>query len=45
MTGVAFPGAVGEIQVFSAVEIGHGKGLNVYKEELRWGGGIRLAFY
>ena len=44
LTGVAFPGAVGEIQVFSAVEIGHGKGLNVYKEELRWGGGIRLAF-
>lgn len=45
LTGVAFPGTVGEIQVFTSLEIGHGKGLNVYREEVRWGGGIRLAFY
>ena len=45
LTGVAFPGTVGEIQIFNAIEIGHGKGLNVYKEEFRWGGGIRLAFF
>jgi len=45
LTGVAFPGPIGEIQIFNALELGHGKGLNVYKEELRWGGGIRLAFY
>jgi hypothetical protein len=45
LTGLAFPGTVGEIQVFSSLEIGHGKGLNVYREEVRWGGGIRLPFY
>lgn len=45
LTGVAFPGAIGELQVFNALEIGHGKSLNVYREEVRWGGGIRLAFY
>jgi hypothetical protein len=31
--------------IFNAVEIGHGKGLGVYREEVRWGGGIRLAFF
>lgn len=45
LTGLAFPGAMGEIQIFSALEIGHGKSFNVYREEVRWGGGLRLAFY
>lgn len=45
LTGVAFPGTVGEIQVFNALEIGHGKGFNVYHEQVRWGFGVRLAFY
>jgi hypothetical protein len=45
LTGLAFPGVVGEFQIFNAIEIGHGKGFNVYREEVRWGGGIRLAFY
>lgn len=44
LTGVLLPGRLGDVQVFSAVEIGHGKGLNVFKKELRWGGGVRLAF-
>lgn len=45
LTGFIFPGRVGDIQIFNAIEVGNGKGLNVYKRELRWGGGIRLAFF
>jgi hypothetical protein len=45
LTGVILPGRLGDVQIFSAIEIGNGKGLNVVKEEVRWGGGIRLAFF
>lgn len=43
LTGVIFPGKLGEVQVFTSVSVGHGKGLQVFKEELLWGGGVRLA--
>lgn len=45
LTGLAFPGRVGDIMIFNALEVGHGKGLHVYEEEFRWGGGIRLAIH
>lgn len=45
LTGVIFPGTIGDVQVFTSVEVGHGKGLKVYREELLWGGGIRLALF
>jgi hypothetical protein len=45
LTGVIFPGRIGDIQVFSSVSVGHGKGLRVFQEELLWGGGVRLAFF
>jgi len=46
LTGVAFPRKIRrDPDFFNAIEVGHGKGLNVFHEELRWGGGIRLAFY
>ena len=45
LTGVILPGRIGDLQVFTSVEIGNGKSLNVYKREARWGGGVRLAFF
>jgi len=45
LTGVAFPNAVAEIQVFTSFAVGHGKGLLVYREEFLWGGGVRIAFF
>ena len=45
LTGVIFPGRFGDIQVFTSVSVGHGKGLRVFEEELLWGGGMRLAFF
>jgi hypothetical protein len=44
LTGVILPGRFGDVQIFNSIELGDGKGLNVYKNELRWGGGVRLAF-
>jgi hypothetical protein len=43
LTGLIFPGRFGEVQVFTSVSVGHGKGLQVFKEELLWGGGVRIA--
>jgi hypothetical protein len=43
LTGVAFVGPMGEVQVFTSVSVGHGKGLRVFDEELLWGGGVRIA--
>jgi hypothetical protein len=45
LTGVIFPGKIGDIQLFSSLAVGHGKGLMVFREELLWGGGVRLAFF
>jgi hypothetical protein len=45
LTGLIFPGKYGEIQLFTSLSVGHGKGLQVYQEELLWGGGIRIAFF
>lgn len=43
--GVIIPGKAGDLQVFSSFDLGHGKGLWVFHEELRWGAGVRLAFF
>ena len=45
LTGLLLRGRFGDIQVFNSIEVGHGKGLNVFNKELRWVGGIRLAFF
>jgi len=45
LAGVLLPGRVGNIQIFTSVSVGNGKGLQVLKQELLWGGGIRLALF
>ncbi len=43
MTGVAITGERGEIQVYTSIELGHGKGLLAFRKERRLGGGLRVT--
>jgi len=45
LTGVIFPGVNGDVQVYTSLSVGHGKGLLVLREEFLWGGGVRLALF
>jgi hypothetical protein len=45
LLGVVFPGRLGDVQLFTSLAVGHGKGLLVFREEFLWGWGIRLAFF
>jgi hypothetical protein len=45
LIGVVFPGRLGDVQLFTSLAVGHGKGLLVFREEFLWGWGIRLAFF
>lgn len=43
LTGVILPGRFGEIQLFTSLSVGHGKGLHVFREELLLGWGVRVT--
>jgi len=45
LLGVVFPGRLGDVQLFTSLAVGHGKGLLVFREEFLWGWGVRLAFF
>jgi hypothetical protein len=45
LTGIVLDGVVGDLWVYTSFEVGHGKGLLVFQEDFRWGGGVRLAFF
>jgi hypothetical protein len=45
LTGVIFPGPAGDLQLFTSLSVGHGKGLHVLRKEFLWGGGVRVAFF
>ena len=44
LAGVLFPGRAGALQVFLALEVGHGKGLLASRSGLRFGGGLRITW-
>jgi hypothetical protein len=43
LTGVTVPGVAGDLSIFAATDIGHGKGFRVDRREATFGGGLRLA--
>ena len=44
LTGIIVNGIIGDMQIYTSLEVGHGKGLLVFDEDFRWGFGVRVAF-
>lgn len=45
LTGIVLNGAAADLWIYTSLEIGHGKGLLVFQEEVRWGAGVRLVLF
>jgi hypothetical protein len=43
LTGIVLPGRAGDMYIYAATDVGHGKGLLVHRKEASLGGGIRIA--
>jgi hypothetical protein len=43
LTGVVLPGAAGDISIFAAIDVGHGKGAFIHREATTLGVGARIA--
>ena len=45
LTGIIVKGLLGDLYLYASLDVGHGKGLAVFDEDVRWGAGVRLAFF
>jgi hypothetical protein len=43
LTGVTIPGRIGDLSIFAATDVGHGKGFLVDRRSASLGGGLRIA--
>lgn len=45
LVGIVLPGRAADVQLFTALGVGHGKGNLVYEERVEWGWGLRVDVF